>query len=302
MDGQLVVELYHELSPATGRRPRRGVHSDQLVVFLFLLACVMGRSTRFVLQRRNLPVWLRAVLPDPLPSTSCMSRRLRTTRAAALIATLDQRFRTRLPRHDDDDVVKVLDGKPLTVSAVSRDPDVTRGKVRDGWALGYKVHVLIDAATRAVDLFEVTTLSAGESTVAQSMLRQASEPVVRDALVLADANYDSNDLYTLVDDLGGRLRAPRRKPGTGLGHATHQHPHRLQAIEHLEGDPERRRLCCRHRMVVEQTLGHLTNLPCGLSPLPNFVRRLHRVRLWVSVKVLLYHAYLTLTYERSAAA
>ena len=88
----------------------------------------------------------------------------------------------------------------------------------------------------------------------------------------ADSNYDSNKLYRAVARRKGRLIASRKKPGTGLGHTKH-HPDRLKAIGELERTDEALRAHRRHRIRVEQTLGHLTNLPFGLSPLPNCVRR-----------------------------
>jgi hypothetical protein len=101
---------------------------------------------------------------------------------------------------------------------------------------------------------------------------------------------------------GGRLIAPRKKPGTGLGHQPH-HPDRLRAIEELEhrGD-EATRAHKRHRIRVEQALGHLTNLPCGLAPLPNCVRRKCRVARWVLAKITLYHLALILRQTQKLAA
>ena len=99
-----------------------------------------------------------------------------------------------------------------------------------------------------------------------------------------------------------RRVAPRKRPHTGLGHHPH-HPDRLRAIAGLErGGPECARAHKRHRIRVEQALGHLTNLPCGLSPLPNFVRRRHRVARWVLAKITLYHLALTLRQAQTLVA
>lgn len=291
MDDQLIRELYQQLRPMTAPRPQRGMHADACVVFLYLLACLAGRSVRWVLRRDHLPLWLRKL---PLPSSSCMSRRLRTESVQTMVDALNQHYRGRLVHTDE----KVLDGKPLTVSSVTKDPDARRGKVQDGWAKGYKLHALVDAGG-AIDAITITSLEAGESTVAQQMLQSLSLP---DTLVRADANYDSNALYAVVAQTGARLLAPRCKPGTGLGHSTTQHPDRLLAIATLEQSPDAKKAASRHRMRVEQIFAHLTNLPFGLSPLPNFVRRLSRVIRWVQAKILLYHAHLATTYKQSAAA
>ena len=116
-----------------------------------------------------------------------------------------------------------------------------------------------------------------------------------------DANYDAHALYAAVADRGGRLVTPRRKPGTGLGHHR-QHPDRLRAIVELEQVAGGGQAHRRHRCRIEQCFGHLTNLPFGLSPLPNWVRRLKRVKRWVTVKITLYHLYLSLRQPHASVA
>ena len=39
----------------------------------------------------------------------------------------------------------------------------------------------------------------------------------------------------------------------------------------------------------------MSNIACGLKPLPAWVRSLQRVTLWIHAKVLIYHAYLLTT-------
>lgn len=189
----------------------------------------------------------------------------------------------------------------------------------DGWARGYKLHLLIDACSGAVEIFTLSSMPEGEPTMAVAMLRPLLANPSWDSwewcgcggcaglqgwLVRSDSNYDSNELYGLLAQGQGRLLAPRKKPNTGLGHHR-QHPDRLLAIEQLEQGPEasmesKEHKC--HRNRVEQTLAHLTNLPYGLSPLPNFVRRPCRVARWVAAKILLYHLHLHLRRTQSEAA
>jgi hypothetical protein len=222
-------------------------------------------------------------------------RRLKSWPVRRLIAQLDRQLRDLLPRSTE----KVIDGKPLVVGGFSKDPDTTVGAVPDGFARGYKMHVLIDACG-AVETFIVTAMSVGEPTVAADLIARASDcgVVLAGNIIRADPNYDSNALYGTVADADARLVASRKKPGTGLGHHPH-HPDRLRAIAELERPAAdgvaAAREARRHRNRVEQTLAHLTNLPFGLSPLPNFVRRLWRVRLWLTAKLVLYHQHLVLT-------
>jgi IS5 family transposase len=217
-----------------------------------------------------------------------MSRRPHTADFRRLLLRFNDLLRARLPGSS----LKFLDGKPLLVGGYSKDRQARRGKAPGGWARGYRLHAIISACG-AVEAFCVTPLDAGEPTVARDVLVWCGASDLRGALLLADAGYDSNELYEAVARAGGRLLAPRKKPGTGIGHHG-QHPDRLAAIEALEG-PARAagRRTYRLREGVEQALGLLGNFPGGLpTGLPNHVRRLKRVRLWVMLKVILYHAHL----------
>jgi hypothetical protein len=300
MDGKLLRELYHRLFPSPSSAVgRRCVYSDALVALIQLYAALTNHSPRWAHDRGNWPLWARAALPA-FPSYSQLMRRLASAAVARVVASASDGLRRQLPSGDE----VAVDGKPLAVGGFTKDPDARRGRVPGGWAKGYKVHALVDAACGAVDAVAVTPLDAGEATVARGLLDDAA--AARGGLawttVRADANYDANGLYARAADAGALFVAPRRKPGTGLGHHA-QHPDRLRAIRVLEGDDaggladHRRR-----RNAVEQRFAHLTNVPFGLWALPNHVRRLPRVRRWVAAKVLLYHLYLVVTRRDRAAA
>jgi hypothetical protein len=207
-------------------------------------------------------------------------RRLQTPRVRQLIDELNRHYHDQLPSTQQ----KFCDGKALTVGGFSKDPDATRGKVPGGWARGYKMHLIVDSSG-AIDVSEVTTLKRGEPTTAIRMVRNQKWDRV---IIRGDSNYDSNPLYKCVAQAGGRLIAPRKKPYTSLGHHP-QHRDRLRAIKELELCDHIREAHELSRIRIEQSLAHLTN--CFLSPLPNFVRRLPRVKRWVRAKILLFHVY-----------
>lgn len=292
MDDQLLNHLYHRLCAADKvQRPINCVYSDSIVVLIYFLGVIRDRSPRWARQKRNWPLWMRRLEP---PSYSQLMRRLATPSVQRLIAQLNGEFRGQLPCSRE----KFCDGKPLVVGGFSKDPDTAEGKLPgDGWGRGYKLHVIIDACG-AVDLFELTALNVGEATV---MRRLVALMDLSEVLLRGDSNYDSNPLYAAVAARGGRLIANRKRPGTGLGHCPH-HPDRRRAIEELEQSPESARAHKRHRIRVEQGLAHLTNLPFGLSPLPNFVRRRPRVARWVLAKITLYHLALILRRQQQLAA
>lgn len=294
MDDQLLRSLYHELIVASKpRRPRRCTYDDNLIVFIYFFGVLNNASMRWAHDRRNWPLWMRRL---PRISYSEFMRRLSTDSVRQRITEFNATLRARLPDTNE----KSVDGKPLTVGIYSKDPDSKRGVVAEGcWARGYKMHAIVDASG-AVDAFCVTALNAGESPVAQEQLLAQLD--VQGITLRGDANYDSNSLYRAVAERGGRFIAPRRKPGAGVSRSHAQHPDRLRAIIELEGAATGLFAHRRHRVRIEQSFGHMTNLWFGIFGLPNSVRRLHRVQRWITAKIALYHLYLTLRIKQRQAA
>ena len=148
---------------------------------------------------------------------------------------------------------------------------------------GYKLHALYGDGPLPI-AWEVVPMNASEQRVARRLLRHLRGAV---GYVLADRVYDVNDLYARAADVGHQLLAPRKRPDAGLGHRAH-HPNRLRAIEMLEGPcPTFGRQLYALRATIERRFGRLTNFGGGVAPLPNWVRTLPRVRLWVHAKLLI---------------
>ena len=281
MDGELFKRLYRVVGTVASRTvARRCTFSDFEVLLTFVLAALARRPVSWACRRSNWPLWCWRV---GVPTPSTMSRRTRTRQFQRLLVRLNAALLAGLP----GSTLKYLDGKALLVGGHSRDRDARRGRAPGGWGDGYKLHAIVNACG-AVEAFTVTALDAGEATVARGVLSAACD--LRGALVLADGNFDSNPLYAALAAAGGRLLAPRRKPGTGLGHGRDQQPDRLAAIGQLERTPGGRREFDRLRLGVEQAFGLLTNL--GLGALPPWVRGLRRVRYWVMARIIIYHAHL----------
>jgi hypothetical protein len=283
MDDELLGALYRYLfAQDNWRSTAFHIYSDALIALIELFRVGRQLSQRQALNRRHWPLWTRRL---KFPSYSQFRRRATGAAVQQMLQELSTRFREQLPRSQE----KVCDGKPLLVGGYSKDPDAHTGKAPGGWAKGYKLHAIIDAAG-PVETWMVTALHVGEGGIARQMVGRTP---LQQVLLRADANYDSVELYYVVAEAGGRLVAPRRKPGTGLGHWP-QHEHRLQAIAELEGSPEAIKVFERHRIRVEQVFGHLHNTPFGIWGLPSHVRRLRRVERWIRAKLVLYHLYLLL--------
>ena len=285
MDGELLRWLYHRLLCPATRTPRCR-YPDGLIALAGLWAYLNNRSARWAADAGHWPLWCRR----PLPSYSQLRRRLPGGRVRRLTEQVNEQLKARLGRSGE----RAADGMPLVVGGFGRDPEATRGRVPGGWARGYRTHAVRDTASGVIDA-AVSGLHAGEATVLRTRL--LDRVPLGGCLLRADANYDSNALYAAVAERGGRLIAPRRKPGRGLGHHR-QHPDRLRVVREVEPDPQARREHRRCRNDIERGFADLGQ-SVGLFALPPFVRRLRRVEQWVAAKLLLYHLVLLLRREKT---
>ncbi len=276
MEDELLRELYPEIRQLDRMSIRGICFSNAQIVITQCWAVINDRPTKWACQRRNWPLWAHRW---PIPSESTMSRRLRTSSVGALLDQLEQRTRHRLPYHWQ----RSIDAKPLPIGGWSRDPDARWGQAVKTKAKGYKFFAIVDAGG-AMDSWTVGPMNGSEPLVARGMIKQLESG----GYLLGDALYDSNALYELASQRGWQLVAPRKKPKTGLGHRRHS-AHRLRSIELLETGSLFGRALYRRRTSIESTFGTMGNVGCGLGPLPNWVRRLPRVRRWVQIKVIIHH-------------
>lgn len=262
--------------------PRGAVYDNRVVLAVLVWAALHERSIHWACQRQHWPVqaWRRR-----LPGQSTMSRRLRDPRVFEdLVKLLAIVQRTLGPVRE----TLIVDGKPLAVSEFTADPDARKGWGAGRHGIGYKLHALIDQSQRLL-AFEIASMNEAECTCARALLVRASSAglIPRGGLLLGDASYDSNPLYHAAAESGLRLIAPRRRPDLGLCANREHHPARLAAIEFTEHDPAWEPLRKRVRTAVERFFGTLASFGGGLWSLPTWVRRLHRVRVWVAAKVVL---------------
>lgn len=187
---------------------RRPVYTNALVVALYVWSAWHDRPLCWACRRDSYGG--RLFRPRRLPSPSHFSRRVRGDDCRRIL----QRVHDAFAQHTWPTRVAYLDGKPLPVSPVSKDPDATRGKVSGGFARGYKLHALVSERRRIV-AWSVMGLNADEKTVA----REALLPRLRTGtLVLADSNYDSAPLHREVaEPLGLCLVHPLRGQRRAVG-------------------------------------------------------------------------------------
>jgi hypothetical protein len=238
-----------------------------------------------------------------LPGVSQFSRRVRSETVQAILQRVDDELSGR--REANPCSLRYVDGKPVTVSPVSKDPDAGRGHVTGGMAKGYKLHAFV-GENRRIACWSVMPLNVSELTVATAMLPYLQPAPAGDGLTLGDRNYDSAPLHKATSAATGDLLLTRLKGQHQVGMDGH-HPVTLRQMGALRRDAvatwrehgDLARHLMHQRNNVEGVFSVLV-VACGLA-LPPFVRRLGRVRRWVGCKIILYHARL-LAQERAATA
>ena len=255
-------------------------HDHARVVRVYLWAVLHDRPVDWACKRRH---WDRHICPRPLPSQSTMSRRLRTNVINDFLHALGKRLAAAFAPALM--MLKIIDGKPLTVSSHSKDAQATRGPAGPGVARGDKLHAVWDE--RALPTcWQVRPLGDNEKTVAAQMIPQLSGA----GYVLGDGFYHANRLFSIAHDHDHQLLSPRAHPGTTVRQPRRFHPARLRCIEMLESSDHcsafGKELFDRRRE-IETRFAHLTSFGGGLTHLPPWVRGLHRVTQWVHGKLLI---------------
>ena len=251
-------------------------YRDFEIVAVYFWAVVHDRPTCWACDAKNWPKNLRIIV---LPSQSTISRRLWTTEVQQLMHNMEG-ILVSLQGHG---WVKLVDGKPLIVGTHSKDSDCEWGRAGRSYGKGYKLHAVFGSGPIPWQ-WEVTPLNVGEPDVAARLI----PALPRGGYLLGDKQYDSNPLHDIALATGFQLVAERKRPGTELGHRRHS-PGRLRSIELLRNDFGKDLYQCRDD--VERRFGWLTNHGGGLAPLPNWVRRIHRVRCWVQAKLIIHAVY-----------
>jgi hypothetical protein len=287
-------ELWGHVTRAVARACRRFGRAggkfrfdDSLIVRMYLWSAWHDRPLCWACVRSHYNTLFR---PRQLPSVSQFTRRVKTPSVLAVLQHV----------HDELAAVGVatplscLDGKPLTVSPVSRDRDAARGHISGGFAKGYKLHAWVTEDGR-LPLWALTPLNADEKTMARALCQRFPE-MPPQAVVMADANYDAAPLHKDVAATGARLLCPLRgqdRVGDGGHHAVtlrQMGEARRQLVALWQAKPDLCEHVLHHRNDVERGFSTLTCHGGGLAALPAWVRTIGRVRRWVGAKIILYHA------------
>jgi hypothetical protein len=282
---QAVRAAIRQAARELGHVGRRCCYSDALIVALYLWSVWHDRCLSWACDRVH---YGRLFRPRKLPSVSQFTRRIASEACQALL----QRVHELLVGLGQTLDGGFFDGKPLTVSPVSKDPDAKRGHVSGGFAKGYKLHAYVTRNRRIV-LWSVMGLNVAEQSVALALCPHLP-PMTRENLSLADSNFDSAPLHKELNAHGAVLLTPLKNQDRVQG--GQHHPVTLRQM-----GPGRRAVVAawrEHEPLVRYVLGERNNvegtfsvLSTGLHlHLPTAVRRLGRVRRYVGGKIILYHA------------
>lgn len=280
MERELWRWIARTLKAAPRTRPRNAVYTDSQIAAVYLWAVLHDRPVSWACRRENWPMqaWRRE-----LPDQSTMSRRMRRPEMRSLMRDLLERIQRTFDRGE----VLIVDGKGLHIGPQSRDPDAHAGYAAGRIGKGYKLHLILDAQSQAVVAHETHPMNIAEPTTAAELMRDASSRIPPKSLLLGDCAFDSNPLHAAAHTRDCQLIAPRHRPRTGLSNQKH-HPNRFESMRFTEGTDEMvwRQTLHPIRVGIERFFGALASASGGLIALPAWVRRLHRVRLWVAAKLI----------------
>jgi Transposase DDE domain len=266
-------KLLYEMATRLDKHWGRWKYSTADIVVVYFWCVVHDRPMSWGVLKSS---WPEDLCPSHLPPQSTFSRRMRRADAQQLMTEIEQTWLTLVGAGHM--LICMIDGKPLTVSGVSKDRDAGYGRGAGGMQKGYKLHAVW--ATGPLPLaWGLAAMNRSEKTMARSLLPS----LPGSGYVLGDAEYDSNALYDLAHQADHQLLAPKRQKQHGVGHRR-QSPYRLRSIE-LMKRPFGKTLH-RFRRQIERDFGNLVSFGGGLSCLPPWVRRFTRVRNWVHAKIL----------------
>jgi hypothetical protein len=277
MERELWKRVYQMVNDiANGSSIKRAAFDDARIVLVYLWAVLHDRPVSWACQKSNWPIydWRKQ-----LPTSSTMSRRMRTTGLQSLLRAVEHSFTSNMPTN----LCRWIDAKPLPIGASSGDKQAGYGYAAGTKAKGYKLYAIADSYKGFIS-WCVHPMQCNETRIALELIPNLDHP----GYLVGDSAYDSNNIYDLAATKEIQLIANKRKRGAGLGHYKHS-KHRLRAKELLTRSFGTDLL--EKRDQIERMFGQLTTFACGLKPLPNWVRTKFRVENWVRAKMIFFNVW-----------
>jgi hypothetical protein len=294
MEDELWKRLYPLVQEEHNRRPRRKrvQFSDAIILLVALWAILHDRPISWACRADH---WHGTLPWLGLPSPATMSRRLRTLSVTLLLEQVFYRLGS-VAAVSGFCLCRTIDSKPLAVGGFSKDRDARWGYATGGKYKGYKMFCCWGKAPTVPEALSLGPMNQSDQAGGMMLIDRLDQLHCGNAsgYLLADAAHDTNPLHAHAAAHGLQLLTPRKQPGSDVGHRTHA-PQRLRSIALLEPPPVPPKLPAsrlgpelyRRRGEIERDLGQPGNFGGGLQPLPAWVRRPHRVALWVIGKLII---------------
>jgi hypothetical protein len=266
------------------RRRKRQQFGDHAILKVFFFAVVHDRPVSWACVAGHWPTSLRS---SALPSQSTMSRRLRSLSVREAM----RRVHTLLCDCFPDTPLKTIDSKPLVVGNHSKDHDAKRGRAAGEMARGYKLHAI--GAGPVLRHWTLAPMNVNDQVPAAHELL----PKLNGGWGYAagDNQYDANAVHLAAAAAGHQLIAPPRRTDAGADRRQQRRRNSAPRLRSLAlcapnplsacgvDRPSFGQELLRHRAGIERTLGHLAML--GMFAPPPWVRRPHRMAMWVAAKL-----------------
>jgi transposase len=294
MDGRLWDILYREVYRACKPfislrvgRPRIYQTTEILTVWSF--AAMMDWPISLAQKRLacgSVGWWLRRhwFWPAKVPSLPTLTRRAKEPDFRWLLRRILRRLIKCLRRKAIRCVI--MDATILNTGMYSRDPE-SRWTCRGGkWLRGYSLHTICDEDGLLLAWF-VTSANIQEMSAARKLVRKLAAMKIRTVkMVIADSGYDSEPLHQFVHRrLNAQMLAPVNLRGAKTDNWRKQQPGRNESFCRLQSSEGQRLL--ESRSIIERWYS-LFKGESRVSMLAYHVRRLHRVRRWIDLKLLVF--------------
>jgi Transposase DDE domain len=267
-------KLLYAIVARLGRKVGSWKFSAADILLVYFWAAIHDRPMYWAVDKRN---WPNELCPVRLPSQSTLSRRMRRSEVQQLMTEVENTWLAVV--NVAGMWIKTIDGKPLAVSGVTKDADAGYGRGAGGMQKGYKFYAVWASGPLPI-AWELAPMNKSEKTVAGELI----PTLPGGGYLLGDSEYDSNKLHELTHAAEHQLVTPKRQKHRGVGHRP-QSTYRLRSIELMNTDFGKNLF--RFRRQIERNFGNLTSFGGGLTCLPAWVRRFHRVRNWVHAKLLI---------------
>lgn len=167
MEHQLWKEILAVIKAiGKSRRNPRCRFSCEEIVLVWFWSVLHDRPVSWACDRRNWPLHQRR---RRLPSSSTMSRRLRSPDVQTLIKTIEDRT---LCSKGTKPLAWMIDGKPLVISGCSKDRQAGFGRAAQGKAKGYKLHSIV-GMDGSIAGWRIAPMNKDERIMARRLLRDA---------------------------------------------------------------------------------------------------------------------------------